>query len=202
MKFAKFISYFFHPVNFPLIGALLYFFFIPKHISKGLEYTILLVIFIGSYVFPLILLALLKRFSMIKSYHMANIEERKYPTILFIALALVIANWLRKLNIVDLLVLFYVGYAFGLSLSYIFLFFRKKISLHTSAVSGLIAFLILFSFTYKINMLFFIALFFFLAGLIAFARLRLKAHSSTEVFLGFLLGFFSQFIVYLIYYIM
>lgn len=201
MKFAKFISYFFHPINFPLIGGLLYFFFIPKHISKNQEYIFLLVIFIGSYVFPIFLLALLKRFSMIKSYHMASIEERKYPTILFIALSLIIANLLRKSNTVDLLVLLYVGYAFGLSISYMFLFFRKKISLHTAAIAGLIAFLIFFSFTYKINMLIFIALFFFLSGLIAFARLQLKSHTVNEVFLGFFIGFISQCLVYFIYYI-
>ena len=58
IKFSKFISYFFHPINFPIIGTLLFFLFIPKFIFKPQEYTILIVIFIGTYISPLLLLVL------------------------------------------------------------------------------------------------------------------------------------------------
>ena len=120
IKFSKFISYFFHPINFPIIGTLLFFLFIPKFIFKPQEYTILIVIFIGTYIFPLLLLALLKRFGMINSYHMITIEERKFPTLLFISISFIIGNWLYKSSIVNLLALFFIGYGLRYSHHYFY----------------------------------------------------------------------------------
>jgi hypothetical protein len=199
MKLSKFISYFFHPINFPILGALLYFLFLPKYIFKPQEYTILIVVFIGSYIFPVLFLYAMKRFGMINSYHMVSIEERKFPTLLFIAISYIVGNWLYKASIVDLLALLFFGYGIGLIFSYIFLYFKIKISLHTSAISGLIGFLIYFSYHYKINILIILAVLFILSGLISSARLNLKAHKLNEVLLGFLVGVSTQFMAYCIY---
>ena len=199
MKFSKFISYFFHPINFPLIGAILFFLFIPKFIFKPQEYTILLVIFIGTYLFPILLLWLLKRFGMINSYHMVTIEERKFPTLLFISISFIIGNWLYKSLIVDILALLFFGYGLSLICSSIFLYLKLKISLHTLAISGLIGFLIYFSHFYQINLIPIMALLFVLGGLVASARLRLRAHQLNEVMMGGIVGFVSQYIVYFVY---
>jgi len=199
MKLAKFVSYFFHPINFSIIGAVLFFLFIPKFIFKPQEYTILIVIFIGSYVFPVLLLILLKRFRMIESFHMVTIEERKFPTLLFISISYIIGNWLFKLALVDILALSFFGYGLCLIFSYILFYFRLKISLHTAALGGLLGFLIYFSYHYKINIIPLLAVLFILSGVIASARLLLKAHKITEIILGFVLGILSQFLVFWIY---
>lgn len=199
MKFSKFISYFFHPINFAIIGAILFFLFIPKFIYKPQEYIILAVIFTGTYLFPLILLYLLKRFGMINSYHMITIEERKFPTLLFISISFIIGNWLYKSAIVDILALFFFGYGLSLICSSILLYLKLKVSLHTLAISGLLGFLIYFSYFYKINLLPILAILFVLGGLVSSARLRLHAHKLKEVLLGFAVGLIPQFIVYYIY---
>lgn len=199
MKFAKFISYFFHPINFSIIGALFYFLFIPKYIFKPIEHSILIVLFIGTYVFPVFLLFLMKRLGMIHSYHLATIEERKFPTLLFISISIFMGYWLYKSSSVNLLALFYFGYGICLIGSYIFLYFNRKISLHTAAIGGLVGFLIYFSFYFKINLTILFVILFVLSGIMASARLRLNAHTLSEVFLGYLLGLFSQIIVFLIY---
>jgi len=201
MKFSKFISYFFHPINFPIIGSVLYFLLIPEYIFKPQEHLILTVILIGTYVFPLFLLILLKRFKMIDSFHMVSIEERKFPTLLFISISFIIGNWLFKSTVVDILSLFYFGYGLTLICSYILLNYKLKISLHTAAIGGLIGFLIFFSSYYKINLILPLSILFLISGFIATSRLRLQAHNSREVFLGFIIGFLSQFIVYAVYYI-
>tara|TARA_R110001583_G_scaffold71272_1_gene201060 strand:+ start:2649 stop:3257 length:609 start_codon:yes stop_codon:yes gene_type:complete len=201
MRFSKFISIFFHPINFPIIGALLYFLFIPKYIYKPQEYLFLGVIFILTYIFPLVLLLLLKRFKMINSYQMKTIEERKYPTLLFTSISFILWNWLVKSTRVDLLSLLFLGYAIAFIISYLFLFFKVKISLHTGAIGGLIGFLIYFSYTFQINLIVLISLFFILSGLIASSRLRLQAHTQSEVFLGFIIGLGSQFLAYFLYFI-
>jgi len=199
MKFSKFISYFFHPINFPIIGTILFFLFIPKFIFKPQEYIIIAVIFIGTYIFPILLLWLLKRFEMIKSYHMVTIEERKFPLLLFISIAFIIGHWLYKSAIVNLLSLFFFGYGLGLICISLFLYLKIKISLHTMAISGLIGFLFYFSYFYKINLLGIITALFVLAGLVGSARLRLRAHQLNEVLLGGVVGLGAQFLVYYIY---
>lgn len=199
MKFNKFISFFFHPINFSLIGAVVYFLFVPKFIFKPQEHLILAVIFVGSYVFPVVLLILLKRFGMINSFHMVSIEERKFPTLLFISISYIIGNWLFKSNVVDLLSLIFFGYGLALILSYILLHFKIKISLHTAAISGLLGFLIYFSYFYKINLIIILAILFALSGIIGSSRLKLKAHNLQEVSLGYVIGLSSQFLVYMVY---
>ena len=201
MKFFKFISYFFHPINFPILGSILYFLLLPEYIFKPQEHLIIAVIFVGTYVFPIFLLILLKRFGMIESYHMKNIEERKFPTLLFISISYILGNWLYKSTVVDVLSLFYFGYGLVLIFAYIFLHFKIKISLHTAAIGGLIGFLIYFSYYYKINLIILISVFFLISGFIASSRLRLHAHSIREVFLGYTIGIFSQFVIYYAYYI-
>lgn len=199
MKLAKFVSYFFHPINFSIIGAILYFVFLPKYIYKPQEYLLLTIIFIGTYLFPLILIYLMKKTHMIDTYHMITIEERKFPLLLCIAISIFIGKWIYETSIVDLLALFYFGYGLCLIIIYLFLHLKQKISLHTAAIGGLIAFLVYFSYYYKINLIYILAFLFVLAGFIASARLKMKAHTLKEVILGFLISFTSQILVYLIY---
>ena len=201
MKFSKFISYFFHPINFPLLGSILYFLLIPEYVFKPQEHLFLTIIALGTYVFPFLLLILLKHFEMIHSFQMVTIEERKFPTLLFTSISIFLGYWLNKSTVVDILSLFYFGYGLMLISSYILLYIKLKISLHGAAIGGLIGFLICFSYYYKINLILILSVFFFISGLITSARLRLCAHNTYEVFLGYFLGIITQFIVYYIYYI-
>ena len=130
---------------------------------------------------------------------MVTIEERKFPVLLFISIAFIIGNWLYKSTIVDLLSLFFFGYGLSLICISLFLYLKIKVSLHTLGVSGLIGFLIYFSYFYKINIIAILAALFILAGLLASARLKLRTHQLNEVLLGGIIGIAAQFVVYYIY---
>jgi hypothetical protein len=199
MKSSKIISSFFHPINFPIAGAILYFLLLPKYLYIEQERMLLTVIFAITYIFPLVLIILLKSFKMIDSYHMTTVEERKFPLLLFISITFFIGYWLFKSTVVDLLSLFYFGYGLGLTLAYILLYFKIKVSLHTAAISGLIGFIAFFSFYYKVNLILILAILLLLNGIVATIRLRLQAHKFNEVLLGFILGLLTQFLVYFIY---
>lgn len=202
MSFSKFISYFFHPINFPIVGSIVYFLFIPRHIFKAQEYTILTVILIGSYLFPLVLLFLLKQFKMIANIQSATIEERKFPISLMIVISLILTNWLFKNEVVDLLALFFLGFGVALAIAYLLLYVKFKASLHAIGISGLIGFLLYFSFVYKINFILFYIVLFIVSGFIISARLKLRAHTPKEVFYGFLIGLLSQLVAFGMFYIM
>ncbi|AMC11628.1 hypothetical protein Lupro_10280 [Lutibacter profundi] len=130
---------------------------------------------------------------------METIEERKFPTLLFISICIFLGYWLFKSSIVNILSLFYFGYGLGLIISYLFLYLKFKISLHTAAIGGLIGFLICFSYYYKINLIVILSILFIISGLIATSRLRLQVHNPREVYLGYIFGILSQFIVFYIY---
>lgn len=199
MKLSRILSAFFHPINFPIAGAILYFLLLPKYLFIEQERFLLIVIFVITYIFPLILIFLLKSFKMINSYHMVTIEERKFPLLLFISITIFMGYWLLKSTVVNLLSLFYFGYGLGLIITYVLLYFKIKVSLHTSAISGLIGFVICFSFYYKVNLIILLVALLLLNGLLASSRLRLNAHKLNEVIIGFFLGLLSQFLIYFIY---
>ena len=196
MKFYKFISYIFHPVLIPIVCTLLYFIIIPNHIPRKFAYWVLIIVFVTTYIFPLLLLYFLKKVNLIKNYQLTSINERKFPIFFFTSLTLVLGIWLLKFTVVDLLAFSFFGCALALSISFILLFIKIKASLHTLGISGLIGFISIISYEYKINLLVLLMLLFLIFGIIATSRLKLQAHKMSEVLIGFIIGLLSQLIIY------
>jgi hypothetical protein len=69
---------------------------------------------------------------------------------------------LLKFNIIDLLAFSFFGCALALSISFILLFIKIKTSLHTLGISGLIGFISIISYEYKLNLLILLILLFLL----------------------------------------
>ena len=195
----KFISYVLHPLLFSFLGSFLYLYLSPKHILKEQEYIILVIVFISTYIVPILLLALLKRVNMISDYHLRNIEERKFPVLFFIMLSFLIGRAMISTQIADLLAFSFFGVAFALSFTYLLFNIKIKTSLHTLGIGGLIGFVMVMSYEYRLNFNWLLAGLFIIAGLIGVSRLALNAHRPKEVYIGFLLGLISQFISFQIY---
>ncbi len=196
MKLAKIISYLLHPVLFSTISTFLFFIFQPSYLPKPFKYKILSVIFLSTYVIPIVFLFILKQRNSIDSFHLKTISERKFPILFFLTITLLLGIRLLELNAIDLLAYSFIGVAFALVIVFLLLYSKLKISLHTLAVGGLIGFIITISYHYKMWLLEFITIGFLLFGVIATARLKLKAHTVTEVIFGFIIGLISQLITY------
>lgn len=196
MLFYKAISYIFHPIIFSIIASLLYFIILPSHITKQSEYGILTLVFLSTYIVPIILLLFLKRFKMITNYHLHTIEDRKFPILFMFVLFILLGNRLLATDIVNLLAYSFFGCALALLLVYIGFFAKLKTSLHAISISGLIGFICVLSFEYKLNLLVLLVFLFFLFGIISISRLKLEAHDNNEIYFGFLIGFISQLAVY------
>jgi hypothetical protein len=136
---------------------------------------------------------------LIENYHLSSINERKFPIFFFTALTLFLGIRLLKFNVVDLLAFSFFGCALALSISFILLFIKIKTSLHTLGISGLIGFISIISYEYKINLLVLLIILFLIFGIIATARLKLQAHKTSEVLIGFTIGLLSQLIIYFSY---
>jgi membrane-associated phospholipid phosphatase len=199
MGFFRLISFVFHPLLFSFLGTFLYLLLSPKHVAKQQEYIILTIIFISTYILPIFLLMILKKLKVIDSYYLKTIEERKFPTIFFIILSIMIGKMLLNINLVDLLAYSFFGIALALTFSYLLFIKQIKTSLHTMGIGGLIGFILVMSYEYQLNFTIIISLLFILAGLIAVSRLKLHAHTSSEVYIGFMVGMITQFISYQFY---
>ncbi|WP_435261557.1 hypothetical protein [Tenacibaculum sp. nBUS_03] len=196
MRWHKFISTILHPIVMPTIGILLYFIFTPINLNKQQQFTILGIVFVSTYIVPLLLLVFLKAIGYIKSYQVFSIKERKVPLFFMIALLFFLAELFQKLNIIkDLSYLFY-GIVLGLTFTYFLFFTKLKSSLHLLSMGGAVGYFLIFQEIHNINILPVIIVFIILSGLLATSRLYLKAHTPKEVYTGFFLGFTSQFVVY------
>ena len=196
MKIEKIISYLFHPVLFSTISALLFFIIQPKYLPTAFVYKILLVIFISTYVIPILFLFILKQRKTIDDFHLKTIKERRIPMIFFTTITLLLAYRLLEIKVVNLLAYSFFGAALGMMFVFILFSVKLKTSLHTLAIGSLTGFIMLLSFHYEIGLLFLIASLFILFGLTAYARLKMQAHNNIEIYSGFIIGVLTQFIVY------
>ena len=198
MRLYKFISIILHPIVSPTIGVIIYLIFLPHTIIEKQRLYLIGYIFIITYLIPLGVLILLKGLNLINSFKVQSIKERKIPLFLMILLFTIIGNiFMKSLNLRDFGVLFY-GTTLGLILVYLFIIFQIKVSLHLLSIGSLIGFFMMMGFEYSTSVAPIILVLILLSGLLASARLHLKAHEPKEVYLGVLFGISSQICAYCI----
>ena len=196
MRLYKFISTILHPIVIPTIGILIYFILVPVQLNSNQKLTILAIVFITTYIVPLLLLVFLKAIGYINSYEVFSIKERKVPLFFMITLLFFLAKLFGKLPLIrDLSYLFY-GTVLGLIITYFLFIFKLKSSLHLLSMGSVVGFFIIFQQIHGINTISIIIIFILLSGILGASRLWLKAHIPKEVYSGFFIGFFSQFAAY------
>lgn len=196
MRFHKIISTILHPIVIPTLGTFFYFILVSQSFQRKQQLIVLGLIFVITYIIPLLSLILLKSLGLIDSFHVKTIRERRFPILFMIVLFYLLGNFILKIPALrDLGFLFY---GTSLSLVGIYLLFNLKLksSLHLVSMGNAIGFFIIVSNLYYISLLPVIMILFLLSGLLASSRLHLQAHTPKELFLGFSLGFVSQVVVF------
>ena len=130
----------------------------------------------------------------VKSFQVESIKERKTPLFIMLIIFYVLGKLL--INIPDyreLGILFY-GTNISLALVYLLFFFQIKSSLHILSMSSTLGFFLLFANNYSISILPLGSILIILTGILASARLHLKAHNQKEIYLGFFIGLIGQFL--------
>ena len=196
MKFHKFISTILHPIVVPTIGVMLYFLIIPNTFESNQKLAILSLIFVVTYLIPLLILVLLKKLGFINSYQTETIKERKLPITLMIIVFYLLANTLEKTtNLRDLAILFYAT-TLGLFFIYFLFYFKIKASIHLLSLGIILGFFMVLSSIYSQIYLLMYIIILLLAGLLASSRLHLKAHTNKEVYIGFFTGIIATQLVH------
>ena len=169
---------------------------------------LILSVFFTSFLLPAIAIFLMRKLDLISSIDMRDKKDRIGPFIVTgIFYLWVFQNVLRNNDMPTAFLIAVLGTTIGLfSCFLINLFF--KISLHASGMGGFIGIVLITMWLYSygtfemwlpyigscsisINLVLILSL--FLAGLVGTARLGLGAHTSRELYAGFALGLFCQF---------
>jgi hypothetical protein len=196
VRFYKFISIVFHPIVIPTIGILLYFIFTPNNINYFTKAIVLGFIFVTTYILPLFILILFKKLNLIKSFKAESIQERKTPVVIMIIVFYLLGSTFKKSpNLSDIGLLFYAT-CLGLICVYTLFSLKIKTSIHLLSIGITTGFFFTLTTLYNENLILLISLLLLLSGLMANARLHLKAHSEKEVYIGFFIGFVSPILLF------
>lgn len=191
-------SLIFHPILMPLIGMLIILLFthlalIPIEAKKAISKIVIL----STILLPLAPLPVLYYQKFISSYQIPKRSERLIPlllTVIFYYFGYYILNRLGAPKLVQ----HYIFAAFVSVLIAAAINFKYKISTHMIGIGGLIGLISILGFLYNINLSYILMVLILIAGITGTARLYLNAHSQSQVYSGFLLGFVATFAVILL----
>ncbi|MFZ9847140.1 MAG: hypothetical protein ACO3EE_03175 [Flavobacteriales bacterium] len=198
---AKFLSYLLHPLFMPLYGLLLLFYsnrlngfnYFASEESKQANMQLFVYVFIFNILIPLGFAYLLKKRGKIESLEMEKKEDRQMP-FLITAISYFLGFIVIQKEIGSAINPFLIWILVGAELSIIATLIISlfwKISIHMIGIGGLVGINILMM---KLNMewdyYFYASI--LLAGLLAYARLKLEAHTFAQVLAGFIIGILSE----------
>lgn len=190
--FYQLISYMFHPLFIPIGGTLMYFIITPKYTPLEMQSGNILPIFILTVIIPIICYFILRNLGMVTSIFMPTIQERKYTLYISISLLLMIVYKVIPNNYSGELFYFFFGLISAALSCLLLLFLKFKSSVHLIGMGSLLMYLISLSIHFEINVVIAISALTLATGLVATSRLYLRAHSRTELFVGFLIGTITQ----------
>lgn len=196
MTMAKFFSYLAHPIIMPLVGVIILFRAINWMGMLPMETRIFtyLTVTISTLLLPLISMPILKSQNIISDYFMPTAEERKIPLLLTSFLFLVGAFFLQRIHAPMIFPLF-INSSSVVILFCALISWKWKISTHMAGISGLIGLILGLSLKWMIDLRLILAALILVAGICAWARLKMGAHTPAQVYAGFGLGFTIVFLI-------
>ncbi|MEI7500120.1 MAG: hypothetical protein WCK84_06675 [Bacteroidota bacterium] len=189
-KLARGISCVFHPLLVPtyiLLFLLNFNHFISRSVPFSYKLALAGAVFLTTFIFPLILTWLLKRFELISSFFLIRKEERIYP-VLAISIFYYITYYLLKGIHISTIFSYYMLGATLLAILSVMVNFYHKISLHMIAAGSFTGLLLGLSLNFGINFNAEVFLAIILAGIIGYARLKSGTHKPAEIYSGFVMG--------------
>ena len=188
---AKVLSYLLHPVFMPSYAVYLLLNNSAFKINEKIGWLIYALVFLNTCLLPVFATLILKKFGLVSSMQIDQQNERTSPYL--ISLFFFTTTWwlLSKAPLPPIVAQLMLGASIAILFTAI-INLKMKISAHLVGIGGATgAFLVLglsgFQ-DYSFNVIAGV----FIAGCLGWARLELQAHTSREVYSGFLLGVFCQ----------
>lgn len=165
----------------------------------GQQYLVFIQVAIITLFIPVSFFFLLRSLGKIDSMMAGKVSQRKLPLLIQSVLLFILISKSITIDRIPELYFYFLGALASTLAALIFSMLRVKISLHMMAIGSLTVFVIFMSLANQQNILYPIAGLFLLNGVIASSRLQMKAHSITELAVGFICGILPQMIIGYVY---
>ncbi len=194
----RIISIIFHPLLMPVWAyVVLVTFGDPlQHEQESLWVFIYgLYVLAITFLFPAIIFYIMLRMKLISALHMPHRAERHLPVLITAVFFYLLFHLSRSWEIDPVFSLYMLG-ATMLSLMALLVNYWWKISLHTMGVGAITAGVATLALYFSPDYFVILPIVVLVSGLTASARLQLDAHTESEVYAGFLLGFVTIFTLF------
>ena len=195
MRFSKLISLFLHPLFMPIFVIFLSIQYV-EHIhfifsSSPYAHYIYLATLVFTFILPLLTFFYFLRVKKIDSFEMTSKEERDKPLLATIIIILIGSPvFFAASKLMPVLSIIYISSLIILIVAYLVTKFWK-ISLHMLSIGGASGTLIALNYMYG-GVYYLTISFILLSGLLGYARLAEDAHTPSQVYVGYILGFVIQ----------
>jgi hypothetical protein len=192
--FAKLISVLFQPLLMPLAGTLIIFnlpYYQVAFLSSKAYWFIFSSTLLFTFLMPLLIIIILKRYKLIGNISMDNKDERRLPVLLTGLLFAMHYYILHQLPLPALYFSFLLSSLVTL-LMCLGITYWWKISMHMAGVGGLCGALISLGIIWQTDVKLFVIMAILIAGLTGSARIKLNAHTPAQVYTGFAAGLLPQ----------
>jgi hypothetical protein len=191
-KLLPLFSYIFHPVFIPVYATLYYLFLNNSTFGNQEIYFILSQIAIITLLIPILFFFILRYSGKIGSIMAPVLSERKLPLVIQCFLIILLVRNSITVERYPALHFFLLGALFSTLIALLLLFLKKKASLHMIGISALTLFAFGLTLHYQTQNVALIAFLILMNGFVASSRLVMKAHTSSELIIGVILGSIPQ----------
>lgn len=199
---AKIISYGFHPLLIPLFSLfimlkinILSIYIIPETV----KWLILGMVSSATIAFPGLMMWLFVKVRIIRSLQMEEKEERQYPYLIFTIVYFVLYLLFNSIKIIPPIILINILGTALLLICVLIINFWWKISIHMAAIGGMTGSFISIAIRFELNLLLLISVLIIISGMVGFARLKLNAHTQSQIYAGFIMGISAMMGMYIFF---
>jgi hypothetical protein len=195
-KLLPFASYLFHPLFVSFYAALIYFAATKNFYVSSEIFLYLIQIVIITILIPITLFFLLLSLGKIDSIMVEDLGQRKLPLLINASLLLLLIHKSITISNLPQLYFFFLGGAISTIIALVAIYLQTKISLHMIGITSLTSFIFGMSIHTQTDLTYTFAFFVVAIGWVASSRLVLKAHTITELSLGFITGLVPQLVLW------
>lgn len=189
-------SYIFHPLFMPILAVVFYFYISPRFFNTEFMYSKIFATIIMTVIIPILSFYMLKNLRLVETIHLRDVRQRKWPLLLSAGFTFLLIKMIFDGYDIPEIYFFFVGILGATAAAFLLAVLKFKASLHMMGLSGITIFIIGLSLHFGINLLIWIAISVFACGATATSRLDAKAHTVSELIIGFLIGSVPQILVF------
>jgi len=195
MKTAKIISIIGHPIFHPTWMMIILLFSGITRFTPSNDLTFLTITFSMTFLIPALIIVMMKKWHVIGSVEMEDRDDRLAPLFIMVLFLYGTLRFFNKFQLFSIFSFYLTTVIVVTILAFVITFFWK-ISLHALGWGNLTACLFIMT-TASMHMYlpYFIGSI-IISGIVAAARLKLKSHSTAQIYSGFAMGFATVIVIF------